>query len=647
MLIDNGKECSIMLYYNIYYIPLLTPFIKKNNINIKKMSKFYNNYDLLAMINLLSNRSFKDLFQYPVFPMLYLDLDLQKEQIKDKNGIKRDLSKHIGLQQTEMSEKRREEFLLKSEMQDSFMFGTLYSTSFYVVNFLMRVLPFPFIYRQIQGGKMDQPDRLFISIEKMVENNTKESVDLREFIPEMFYLPDLYFNKNEINFGQSESGEINDLVIKDKNEDNSTRYQYLRTLKDELESKSLELMSWIKLIFGPNSKYYKDKKNKIQAKYYQDKNFDIPGIEEQKEILKVLREEESKLKGLITELESSKKENNTKETKISDESKIGQNKNEIKVSDESTTIQNKEDKAIEEINKKLNTIQGNYTYLNVNEFGNLPIQIVGEDINTYEKKKSYYAILTYNINNFENEHSSFNNLGSGMCFENKTSDMINEYYYSILSKKKGVFNRKFKEKMEYYYNNFLKHIIPSSFDKKYLKNTTVSFQGFDFGDVKIVIDGTEKKEKILRDHYGKIKYIDFNKRLNLFVSYSLDGFMNIYTFPTCKLVRAIKVNAFANKELEKVVLASNPFPMIFAYDVENFYVLTINGDLINRKENGYCEKNSDYDIIPVLDKEFGIFNDFIIILRKKEIKVYNKIETFLIGQDIKMRLPSLEEINNN
>ena len=37
-LIDNGKECSITLYYNIYYIPLLTPFIRKNNINIKKMS---------------------------------------------------------------------------------------------------------------------------------------------------------------------------------------------------------------------------------------------------------------------------------------------------------------------------------------------------------------------------------------------------------------------------------------------------------------------------------------------------------------------------------------------------------------------------------------------------------------------------------
>jgi hypothetical protein len=295
----------------------------------------------------------------------------------------------------------------------------------------------------------------------------------------------------------------------------------------------------------------------------------------------------------------------------------------------------------------LNEIQQKYIGFINDEFGSFPIQIVGGDINTYEKKQSYFAIINYNINNFENEHKSFNNLGSGMCFENKTSDMINEYYYNILSKTKIKFKRNFKDKMEHYYENFLKHIMPSSVDKNYIKNTSVSIQGFDFGDVKIVIEGTEKKEKILRDHYGKIKYIDFNKRLNLFVSYSLDGFMNIYTFPTCKLVRAIKVNTFANKELEKVVLASNPFPMIFAYDVENFYVLTINGDLINRKKNVYCGKNSYDDIIPALDKEFGIFNDFIIIIKNNAIKNRDGIQKIPTGNNIKMILPSLEEKNND
>jgi hypothetical protein len=37
--------------------------------------------------------------------MLYLQLDLSKEQMEEKKIIKRDLSKHIGLQETEMSKK--------------------------------------------------------------------------------------------------------------------------------------------------------------------------------------------------------------------------------------------------------------------------------------------------------------------------------------------------------------------------------------------------------------------------------------------------------------------------------------------------------------------------------------------------------------
>ena len=226
--INNDNECIYTLYYNIYYIPLLTPFISKNNIDIKEMSQFYNNYDLLVMINLLSNRSFKDLYQYPVFPMLYLQLGLSKEQIELKIIIKRDLSKHIGLQEIEMPKNRTNKFLEKlsemegmdemgeMELQANFLFGTFYSTNIYVANFLMRVLPFPFIYWKMQGNKMDDPDRLFISINKMVIANTTLEGDLREFIPEMYYFPDLFMNKNEINFGESTSGKINDLLIKYK-----------------------------------------------------------------------------------------------------------------------------------------------------------------------------------------------------------------------------------------------------------------------------------------------------------------------------------------------------------------------------------------------------------------------------------------------
>ena len=98
----------------------------------------------------------------------------------------------------------------------------------------------------------------------------------------------------------------------------------------------------------------------------------------------------------------------------------------------------------------------------------------------------------------------------------------------------------------------------------------------------------------------------------MFLTYSLDGFINIYTFPKCKLVRAIEVNEFSQKELEIVVLISNPFPMIFTYDSEKMHTLTINGDLIKSMElKSFIEKKfkrklkHKIEIIPCIDKDFG------------------------------------------
>ena len=118
----------------------------------------------------------------------------------------------------------------------------------------------------------------------------------------------------------------------------------------------------------------------------------------------------------------------------------------------------------------------------------------------------------------------------------------------------------------------------------------------------------------------------------MFLTYSLDGFINIYTFPKCKLVRAIEVNEFSQKELEIVVLISNPFPMIFTYDSEKMHTLTINGDLIKSMElksfiGKEFEQKEEYktEIIPCIDKDFGIMNDFVWINVYQKIKESEKI----------------------
>ena len=122
----------------------------------------------------------------------------------------------------------------------------------------------------------------------------------------------------------------------------------------------------------------------------------------------------------------------------------------------------------------------------------------------------------------------------------------------------------------------------------------------------------------------------------MFLSYSLDEFINIYVFPKCKLVRSIKVFSFAKEILKKVVLVSNPFPMIFTYDKNKMYTLTINGELIKEKEL----ENKDININPCIDKNFGLINDFIFIEELNSIDNYTK-------NVIKLSLPSFLEDTNN
>ena len=157
--------------------------ILNNKISLTEISLYYNNYDLLTIINILSNRSFKDVYQYPVFPMLYkpfCKINNYNKIGKDEIKQERDLSKHIGLQELTKGNVKRVELFLKKdedegkaeeEEEDEFdktnvLFNTFYSSHSYTANYLMRLIPYCFIAVEIQGKYFDAPDRLDYSIEK-------------------------------------------------------------------------------------------------------------------------------------------------------------------------------------------------------------------------------------------------------------------------------------------------------------------------------------------------------------------------------------------------------------------------------------------------------------------------------------------------
>jgi hypothetical protein len=68
----------------------------------------------------------------------------------------------------------------------------------------------------MQGGQWDAPDRLFSSINHMWDSllSPTSCTDIKESIPEFYYLPFFLKNTNNIDLGIRQSGElVNDVIL--------------------------------------------------------------------------------------------------------------------------------------------------------------------------------------------------------------------------------------------------------------------------------------------------------------------------------------------------------------------------------------------------------------------------------------------------
>ena len=259
-------------YYNQKYKENMFPLFENNLIySYQFKNKYYSNYDILILINLLSNRSFRDLYQYPVFPMLY-----------DIINKKRVLNKHIGLQELDNPSKTRKDLInqlynISLEDQDTTgnflnslkLFNTLFSNPVYTSHYLIRVFPYSFSSIELQGEGFDNPNRLFYSIEGAMTNSLTQKSDLRELIPEIFYFYELFKNKNDLKFDKLVSQkDIDTVIIKNNNQESDKDiYQFLVDMRNLLE-KEEKLNEWIDLIFGVNQK--EDEENR---KYFDKECF--------------------------------------------------------------------------------------------------------------------------------------------------------------------------------------------------------------------------------------------------------------------------------------------------------------------------------------------------------------------------------------
>ena len=289
--------------------------------------------------------------------------------------------------------------------------------------------------------------------------------------------------------------------------------------------------------------------------------------------------------------------------------------------------------------KKQKKFINNSLYMEKVEFGIQPLKIFEDKFPELVNKSIITKkLIKYNIENFEKEHIIINNNNNTCfkcaCFNNKNKDYIKiiPLYYNNEDLKKAfkhyISSQEEKSRNVYFHYFFIGDILGNiTVFKKELKENIYNETSNELQDYKII--------KKLTDHYKQIKYIDYNPRLNLFLSYSLDGFINIYVFPKCKLVRTIKVIDITNSNeiLKKVVLVSNPFPMIFTYDKNYMYTISINGEFIKKEEL----KDNDIKLNPCIDKNCGLISDYIFIENINDET--NRKEYY------KLSLPSLKKKN--
>ncbi|KAJ7337518.1 beach-domain-containing protein [Mycena albidolilacea] len=211
------------------------------------------NFTYLSILNHISGRTPSDATQYPIFPWVLKDYTSPTLDLSNPDSY-RDLTKPMGA----LTEARREAAEmrytnLESVGEKPFHYGTHFSSSMIVCHFLIRMAPFTNMFKTLQGGDWDLPDRLFVDIPRAYESAaTDVRGDVRELIPEFFTCPEFLENSANIDFGiQQNTGEkIHDVKLPLWAKKDPLLFIILNRKALESAYVSEQLPAWIDLIWG-------------------------------------------------------------------------------------------------------------------------------------------------------------------------------------------------------------------------------------------------------------------------------------------------------------------------------------------------------------------------------------------------------------
>ncbi|VFR02089.1 unnamed protein product [Cuscuta campestris] len=211
------------------------------------------NFQYLMHLNTLAGRGYSDLTQYPVFPWVLADYESESLDLTNPKTFRR-LAQPMGCQTGEGEEefKRRYESWDDPEVP-KFHYGSHYSSAGIVLFYLIRLPPFSAENQKLQGGQFDHADRLFNSIKDtwLSAAGKGNTSDVKELIPEFFYLPEFLENRFNLELGEKQSGErVGDVVLPPWAKGSAR--EFIKKHREALESDyvSENMHHWIDLIFG-------------------------------------------------------------------------------------------------------------------------------------------------------------------------------------------------------------------------------------------------------------------------------------------------------------------------------------------------------------------------------------------------------------
>ena len=563
-----------------------------NNIQLNKYWKErkITTLNYIMSLNILSNRSLRDLTQYPIFPWFFFNKifsDNTNINVLNDNFNNYIFNSNAFLQNLMNNKIEKENFnamksksqMITQQVPNEFLFYKIgyYNNLYSVSYFLTRFIPFSF-------SSLNLIEKKFSLFQQLFQNKQEQFIlyrdnkSIREIIPEYYYLPEFFYNLNNLNLNYLFDC---DHYIKLPHWSNNNSFIFIMVMREFLENHKLNINFWIDCFFG-----------------LKQKNFDF-------------------LKPYYSSSLNLSFYDKTNLEKIVKDNEFCNYFNQSLFIDCDNIIENK------------NVLYDLYNF-NLENYFMMSIDCKIIDINLTNENlfliNNHFQFKKENFNYVIEEklHQIFNDDKDELLLYNKPLiKSFNKCNYYIFT---GFYNGEI-----YLFNSNDKKLSKVNNPIKYFDNI-ITFIEIDLGEEYLILGTLLGSiilyeinlsnpeiliyKKFVKNHEKKIIFINSNYNLNMIIDSSEDYYINLYTLPKLNLVHSIKNNYLINFAF----LSSSPLPSFIIYSHKKclFNCYNINGFFLAKEQDNLF----DYEkvISPLIYTDFN-FIDYLIYIKGQKIFV--------------------------